>query len=66
MNAIEVIDEDAKVHLLELKSDLIRIAETFSTSRVQLIQELSILKLMPMSHTTSKCGVLRLLGNVRR
>jgi hypothetical protein len=66
MNAIEVIDEDAKVHLLELKSDLIRIAETFSTSRVQLIQELSILKLMPMSHTTSNCGVLRLLGNVRR
>jgi hypothetical protein len=66
MNAIEVIDEDAKVHLLELKSDLIRIAETFSTSRVQLIQELSILKLMPMSHTTSNCEVLRLLGNVRR
>jgi hypothetical protein len=66
MNTIEVIDEDAKVHLLELKSDLTRIAETISTSRVQLIQEQSILKLMLMSYTTSNCGVLRLLGKVRR
>jgi hypothetical protein len=38
----------------------------FSISRVPLVQELSILKMMPKSHTTSNWGVLGLLGKVRR
>jgi hypothetical protein len=37
-----------------------------SISRVQLIQELSTLKLMPSSHTTSNWRVIGLLGKVRR
>jgi hypothetical protein len=51
---------------VQLKSDWTRITQTTSIYRVQLIQELSILKLMPRSHTTSNWGVLRLLGKVRR
>jgi hypothetical protein len=38
----------------------------FSISRVPLVQELFILKLMPRSHMTSNCGVLGLHGTVKR
>jgi hypothetical protein len=40
--------------------------QIFLISRVQLIQELSTLKLMPRSHTTSNWIVLGLIGKVRR
>jgi hypothetical protein len=43
-----------------------KITKTISISRVQLIQELSILKPMSRSHTTSNSGVLELLGKVKR
>jgi hypothetical protein len=43
-----------------------RIAETISISRVQLIQELSILKLMNRSHTTYNWRVRGVLGKLRR
>jgi hypothetical protein len=51
---------------VQQKSDSTKIVETISISRVQLVYELSTLKLMPRSHTTSNWGVPRLLGKVRR
>jgi hypothetical protein len=51
---------------VKIKSDSTIISEKMSISRVQLIQELFILKLMPMSHTTYNWGVLRILRKVRR
>jgi hypothetical protein len=48
------------------KIDSTKIAETIFISRVQLVQELSTLKLMLRSHTTSNWGVLGLLRKVRR
>jgi hypothetical protein len=50
----------------EMTMDSIRISETISISRVQLIQELFILKLMARSYMTSNWGVLGLLVKVRR
>jgi hypothetical protein len=50
----------------EIKSNSSRISEASSISRVQLVQELFTLKLMPRSHTTSNWGVLVLHGKVRR
>jgi hypothetical protein len=47
------------------KSDSTRIAETSLISRVQLIQELSTLKLTPKLHTIFNSGVLGLLGKRR-
>jgi hypothetical protein len=47
-------------------SDSTRIAEKNSISRVQLVQELSTLKLMPRSHMTSNWGVLGVHGKLRR
>jgi hypothetical protein len=41
-------------------------AETISIYRVQLIQELSILKLIPRSHMTYNSVILRLHGKTRR
>jgi hypothetical protein len=41
------------------------ISETMSISRVQLVQELSTLKLIPKSHTTSNWGILGLHGNIK-
>jgi hypothetical protein len=45
---------------------LTRTAEINSTSRVQLIQELLILKLILRSHTMSNWGILGLLRKVKR
>jgi hypothetical protein len=51
---------------VQLKSDSSIIAETILISKVQLLQELSILKLMLSSYTTSNWGILGLIGKVRR
>jgi hypothetical protein len=53
------------VHV-QLNSSSTRTAEISSISRVQLVQELSTLKLMPRSHTTSNLGILRLPGKIGR
>jgi hypothetical protein len=51
---------------VQIKLDSTRIVKTSSISSIQLVQELSTLKLMSRSHTTSNWGVLRLLLKVKR